>query len=88
MYIVEKYSSEEVKEILAVLREINSKIKKNNGPEPTRLEKQIKYLEQRLHFFNPTREMLGYIINRAEKSKSKLNPILLQKLKEEYANKS
>lgn len=84
---METYCPEEVKKILAMLNSINSKIKKNKNGEPTKLEKQIKYLEQRLKFFNPTREMLGYIINHAEKTKQKLDPILLQKLKEEYAKK-
>ena len=84
---MEKYISEEVKKLLAMLRVINSKVKKNKNGEPTKLEKQIKYLEQRLNFFNPSKEMLGYIINHAEKSKIKLDPILLQKLKDEYAKK-
>lgn len=84
---MEKYNSDEVKKILALLKVINSKVKKSKGTEPTRLEKQIKYLEQRLNFFNPTKEMLGYIINHAETSKTKLDPVLLQKLKEEYSKK-
>lgn len=82
---MEKYNSDEVKEILALLRAINSKVKKSKGKDQTRLEKQIRYLEQRLDFFNPTKEMLGYIINHAENSKTKLNPILLQKLKDKYS---
>ena len=82
---MEKYNSDEVKEILALLRTINSKVKKTKGKEPTRLEKQIRYLEQRLDFFNPTKEMLGYIINHVENSKVKFNPILLQKLKDKYS---
>jgi len=84
---VEKYNSDEVKQLLVMLRAINSKIKKNKDIEPTKLEKQIKYLEQRLNFFNPTKEMLGYIINQAEKAKVKLDPILLRKLKDEYSKK-
>ena len=84
---MEKYNAEEVKKLLAMLNIINSKIKKVKGAEPTRLEKQIKYLEQRLKFFNPSKEMLGYIISHAEKSKQKLDPALLQKLKEEYSIK-
>lgn len=84
---MEKYNSEEVKKLLAMLKSINSKIKKSSSTEPTKLEKQIKYLEQRLNFFNPTKEMLGYIINQAEKSKIKLDPILLQKLRDEYSKK-
>ena len=85
---METYSFDEVKQIIAMLNVVNSKIKKKKkNIEPTRLEKQIKYLEQRLKFFNPNREMLSYIINLAEKSKHKLDPILLQKLKDEYAKK-
>ena len=84
---MEKYNSEEVKKILAMLNSINSKVKKVKGIEPTRLEKQIKYLEQRLKFFNPSKEMLGYIISHAEKSKEKLDPALFQKLKDEFAKK-
>ena len=83
---MEMYSSEEVKEILTMLRAINSKIKKKSA-EPDKLDKQIRYLEQRLKFFNPTKEMLAYIISQANDKKSKLDPILLQKLKDEYAKK-
>lgn len=82
---MEMYSSEEVKKLIAMLNLINAKIKKIKDAEPTKLERQIRYLEQRLKFFNPTKEMLGYIIGQAEKSK--LDPILLEKLKEEFANK-
>ena len=84
---METYDSDENKQIIAMLKVINSKVKKSKNLEPTRLEKQIKYLEQRLKFFNPTKEMLGYIINHAEKSSPKLDPILLQKLKEEFNKK-
>ena len=75
---METYAPDEVKQILSMLNSI--KKKKNKNGEPTRLEKQIKYLEQRLKFFNPTKEMLGYIINQAEKTKKKLDPELLKKL--------
>lgn len=81
------YTPEEVKELIKMLSSINAKIKKIKDAEPTRLEKQIRYLEQRLKFFNPTKEMLGYIINHAEHSKLKLDPILLEKLKIEFAKK-
>lgn len=81
------YEPEEVKKLIEMLKSINAKIKKHDGAEPTRLEKQIRYLEQRLKFFNPTKEMLGYIINLAEKSELKLDPILLEKLKSEYLKK-
>lgn len=84
---MEMYTPEEVKELIKMLSSINAKIKKIKDAEPTRLEKQIRYLEQRLKFFNPTKEMLGYIINHAEHSKLKLDPILLEKLKIEFAKK-
>jgi predicted component of type VI protein secretion system len=84
---MEKYNPDEVKKLIEMFASINAKIKKIKDAEPTRLEKQIRYLEQRLKFFNPTKEMLGYIINQAEKSKKKLDPILLAKLKEEFAKK-
>ncbi len=82
---MEKYNSTEVKGLLAMLHSISKKKKKN--AEPDRLDKQIKYLEQRLNFFNPTREMLAYIIKQAEGSKMKLDPVLLQKLRDEYTKK-
>jgi predicted component of type VI protein secretion system len=84
---MEMYEPEEVKGIIKMLKSINAKIKRIKDAEPTKLEKQIRYLEQRLKFFNPTKEMLGYIINHAEHSKLKLDPILLEKLRSEFANK-
>jgi hypothetical protein len=84
---METYDPEEVKKLIKMLILINAKVKKIKGAEPTRLEKQIRYLEQRLKFFNPTKEMLGYIINHAEHSKVKLDPVLLEKLKAEFAKK-
>ena len=83
----ETYSPEEVKKIIEILKSINAKVKKVKDAEPTKLEKQIKYLEQRLKFFNPTKKMLGYIINQAEHSKIKLDPVLLEKLKNEFSRK-
>lgn len=83
---MEKYNSTEVKELISMLRAINKTVKKTSA-EPDKLDKQIKYLEQRLNFFNPTKEMLVYIINQAEKGKAKLDPVLLQKLKDEYSKK-
>jgi len=87
---METYSPEEVKKLIEMLNSINIKIKKIKGTEPTRLEKQIRYLKQRLKFFNPTKEMLGYIINlinQAEHAELKLDPVLLQKLKDEFNKK-
>jgi len=82
---METYSPEEVKQIIAMLHSI--KEKKNKSGTPTKLDKQIRYLEQRLKFFNPTKEMLGYIISLDEKAKQKLDPALMQKLKDERAKK-
>jgi uncharacterized protein YpuA (DUF1002 family) len=84
---METYEPEEVKKIIEMLNKINAKIKKVKDAEPTKLEKQIKYLEQRLKFFNPTKEMLAYIINHAEHSKAKLDPVLLEKLRNEFNKK-
>ena len=41
---METYKPEEVKEIIKMLKSVNAKIKKVKDAEPTRLEKQIKYL--------------------------------------------
>ncbi len=84
---MEPYQPEEVRKLIEMLSNINAKIKKVKGADPTRLEKQIRYLEQRLKFFNPTKEMLGYIIDHAESAKIKLDPLLLEKLKSEFAKK-
>ena len=84
---METYKPEEVKEIIKMLKSVNAKIKKVKDAEPTRLEKQIKYLEHRLKFFNPSEKMLGYIIEQAKRGKIKLDPILLQKLKDEFIKK-
>ena len=85
---METYAPEEVKKIIEMLVKINAKVKKVKNIEPTKLEKQIRYLEQRLKFFNPTKEMLGYIINQAERAKIKMDPILLDKLRDEFAKKT
>jgi hypothetical protein len=82
---MEKFDTEEVKEIIKMLKAINAEVKRAKTAEPTRLEKQIRYLEQRLKFFNPTKDMLAYIIGQAEHSKIKLDPILLEKLRSEFA---
>lgn len=84
---MEAYNPEEVKKIIEMLNSINAKVEKIKGAEPTKLEKQIRYLEQRLRFFNPTKEMLGYIIDQVKHSKIKLDPVLLEKLKSELIKK-
>ncbi len=84
---METYSPEEVKQIIAMLKEIKSQNNRNKKLDPTRLDKQIKYLEQRYNFFNPSKEMLAYLVRQEGKSKTKLDPFLLQKLKNEFAKK-
>jgi predicted component of type VI protein secretion system len=84
---METYSPEEVKKLIEMLKSIDAKVKKIKDAEPTKLEKQIRYLKQRLKFFNPTKKMLGYIINQAKYGKIKLDPILLEKLKDEFNKK-
>lgn len=81
------YSPEEVKKLIETLKSINAKGKKVKDAEPTKLEKQIRYLEHRRKFFNPTKKMLDYIINQAKRSKIKLDPVLLEKLKSEFIKK-
>lgn len=85
---MEVYSPEEVKKIIEMLKSIDSKTKKAKEAEPTKLERQIKYLEQRLKFFNPTKKMLGYIIKQAKRSETKLDPVLLKKLETEFEKKA
>lgn len=70
------YTPEEVDMLIKLLKKLKTKPK---------IEKTIKYLEQRHKFFNPTREMLNYIIEHGEKSK--LNPELLLKMKNDLNNK-
>ena len=84
---METYSPGEVKKLIEMLKLINTKVKKVKDAEPTKLEKQIRYLEQRLKFFNPTKKMLGYIIDQAKHGKIKLDPVLLEKLKDEFNKK-
>ena len=83
---METYSPEDVKKLIAMLQKIFEQ-KSNSGTHSLRLEKQIKYLQQRFKFFNPTREMLDYLIRQAGSSKAKLDPALLKKLKEELQKK-
>lgn len=85
--IMETYEPADVKKLIEMLSRINAKIKKVKSADPTKLEKQIRYLEQRFKFFNPTKEMLGYIINHAENSEIELDPVLLEKLKSEFIKK-
>lgn len=54
-------------------------------PFLNKTERTIRYLEQRHKHFNPTKEMLQYIINIAEKSD--LDKALLEKMKEDILTK-
>ena len=54
-------------------------------PFLNKTERTIKYLEQRHKFFNPTKQMLEYIINIAENSD--LDPVLVAKMKEDMLSK-
>jgi len=72
-----EYTPEEVDMLIKILKKIK--------PRGERIEKTIRYLEQRHKFFNPTKDMLTYIINYV--SKSKLNPELLLKMKNDLASK-
>ena len=76
-----EYTPEEVNMLIQLLKKSRpwSKNKKE------KVEKTIRYLEQRHKFFNPTREMLIYIIGHGEKAS--LNPELLNKMKEDLSSK-
>jgi hypothetical protein len=76
-----EYTPEEVNMLIHLLKK--SKPWSKNKKE--KVEKTIRYLEQRHKFFNPTREMLIYIINHGEKAS--LNPELLSKMKEDLGTK-
>lgn len=61
-------------------------IKSEDGkPFLNKTERTIRYLEHRHKFFNPTKEMLQYIIDIAEKSG--LDKVLLEKMKEDILTK-
>jgi len=58
---------------------------KEGKPILNKTEKTIRYLDHRHKFFNPTKEMLQYIIDIAEKSN--LDKALLEKMKEDILTK-
>ena len=54
------YTPEDVEKIIKMLKSIR--------PKKPKIEKTIKYMEQRYKFFNPTKDMLTYITNVGVKS--------------------
>ncbi|MBI2005559.1 MAG: hypothetical protein HYS80_02230 [Candidatus Aenigmarchaeota archaeon] len=88
-----KYTHEEVDMLIKILtaslpKKISSSIsKKHSGKKPfmNKTDKTIKYLEQRHKFFNPTKQMLEYVINIAENSN--LDKDILKKMKEDLLTK-
>jgi uncharacterized membrane protein YgaE (UPF0421/DUF939 family) len=86
------YTLEEVDTLIDMLRAKLGKTaprasgKSQDGkPILNKTERTIRYLEQRHKHFNPTKEMLQYIIDIAEKSD--LNKALLEKMKEDILTK-
>lgn len=76
-----EYTPDEVNMLIQVLKNIKPR---ENGKK-VKIEKTIRYLEQRHKFLNPTRNMLIYIIDYGERFG--LNPALLSKMKEDLAAK-
>ena len=88
------YTPEEVDMLIEMLKSkapLKSKhaakqIDKVSGkPFLNKTERTIRYLENRHKFFNPTREMLTYIIGIAENSS--LDKLLIAKMKEDLLTK-
>ena len=76
------YTPEEVDMLIEILKTKGP----NKRPDAlSKIGRTIKYLENRHKFFNPTKEMLAYIINIAENSK--LDPVLIVKMKEDMLTK-
>ena len=92
-----KYTPEEVDMLIKILRaklpnkkpeaKVPAKQQDNLSRKPflNKTERTIRYLEQRHKFFNPTKEMLAYIIGIAENSD--LDPTLIAKMKEDMLTK-
>jgi hypothetical protein len=76
-----EYTPDEVNMLIQALKNIKTWKKR----EKEKIEKTIKYLDQRHKFFNPTRDMLIYIIKYGKKSG--LDPALLSKMKEDLTVK-
>lgn len=82
------YTPDEVNVLIEMLRDTLPKSRRKNfGNKPilNKAERTIKYLEQRHKFFNPTKEMLEYIISVAENSG--LDPEFLEKMREDLLSK-
>lgn len=73
-----EYTPEEVDMLIKLLRKVRPK-------GSLKIEKTIRYLEQRHKFFNPNRDMLTYIIKHGDKFK--LDPDLLMKMKTDLTTK-
>ncbi len=82
------YTPEEVDMLIDMLKARSPAKKKaiaEKVPFLNKTERTIKFLENRHKFFNPTREMLEYIIGIAENSD--LDQSLLAKMKEDLLTK-
>ncbi len=86
------YTPDEVKMLIEMLKsnlpkKASSNVVKSPGNKPflNKTERTMRYLEQRHKFFNPTKEMLQYIINIAENSD--LDKAILEKMKEDILTK-
>jgi len=78
MYYMVEYTPEEVDMLITLLKKVKPK-------GLFKIEKTIRYLDQRHKFFNPNKEMLIYIIKHGDKFK--LNPELLLKMKNDMVTK-
>lgn len=76
-----EYTPDEVNMLIQVFRTIKTRKK----GEREKIEKMMRYLDQRHKFFNPTRKMLIYIIDHGERFG--LDSTLLNKMKEDLAVK-
>ena len=78
MYCMVEYTPEEVDTLIKLLRKVKPK-------GSLKIEKTIRYLDQRHKFFNPNKEMLIYIIKHGDNFK--LDPDLLLKMKNDMVTK-
>ena len=88
------YTPEEVDMLIEMLRTrlqakaaVNTARAPSDGrnPFPNKTERTIRYLEQRHKFFNPTKQMLEYIVGIAENSD--LDENLVKKMKDDLLTK-
>jgi hypothetical protein len=75
------YTPDEVNMLIQALKNVKARKK----GEKEKIEKTIKYLDQRRKFLNPTRDMLIYLIAYGEKSG--LDPTIISKMKEDLTVK-